>query len=100
MTFFIDSEEWKRWVEYEVLIECINMEVAWHSARLDEAGDDTEQGRIHFNGIKAAVELRKSLRPHDESTVIRAWRTLDDMKTVRNQNDNQLQHMMSLAQNE
>ena len=78
-------------MDYEVLIECIMMEVAWHSARFDEAGDDTEQGRLHSNAITALVKLRKSLNPRDESTVKRAWITLEAMEAERKQNDNQTQ---------
>jgi len=82
----IDSEEWKRGLEYEVLHECIIMEIAFHGAKLDEAGDDTEQGRVHFNAMKALIEMDKTIYYRDESTIRRGWIALRAMEADRKKN--------------
>ena len=98
MVFSIDSEEYKRGLKYEVIIECITMEMAYHSAHRYEAGRDTEHGRIHFEAMKALKKLRDSLNPRDESTVRNAWLTLDAMRASRMKTVNQSEPA-PLAQN-
>ena len=83
MNLSINSEKYKRGLEYEVLDECISIEMAYHGARLHEAGDDSEQGRLHLKAIKALKELSDSIDLDDKSTIEGAWFTLDAMKAER-----------------
>ena len=83
MIFEIDQERYNQRLEYEVFCECITNEMAWHGARLDETGDDTEEGRTHYAEMISLKKLRDSVRVRDESTLKRARQILDDMKTKR-----------------
>lgn len=86
MVFSRDEEKYRRGLKYEVLDECITIEIAWHNARLDKAGDDSEQGRKHFAAIKALVNLSESLHVDDES-IERGWLVLNEMKAKRTAGD-------------
>ena len=88
----INSEEYKRGLRYEVLCECINMEMAWHSARLHEAGNDSKQGRVHFDAMMVLKKLRDSAHVCDESTINRAWRVLRNMEADRGLTTNRPEH--------
>ena len=86
VTFFIDSEDYQRGLKYEVLDECITLEIAWHNARLDEAGDDSEQGRLHSAAITALVNLSESIHVDDES-IKRGRQVFREMKAKRESGD-------------
>jgi uncharacterized protein YpiB (UPF0302 family) len=83
MTFSRDPEKYKRGLDYEVFSECITIEMAHRNALLHEAGDDTEEGRAHFETIKALKKLDESIDLQDESTFKSAWLVLDEMKAER-----------------
>jgi hypothetical protein len=85
----INSEKYKRGLEYEVFCECVTIEMAWHGARLDKSGDDSEEGRLHFAAMKSLKELRDSVDLHDENSIKRAWLVLKAMKADRKEVANQ-----------
>jgi hypothetical protein len=79
----INSEKYRRGLEYEVLDECITIEMAHRNALRYEAGKDTEQGRLHFEAMLALNELSDSLDPRDESSVRNGWIALKAMQAER-----------------
>ena len=85
----INSEKYKRGLEYEVFCECVIIEMAWHGARLDKAGDDSEEGKLHFAAMKSLKELRDSVDLHDENSIKRAWLVFNAMKIDRKEAANQ-----------
>ena len=82
----LDSEEYKLGLRYEVLDECITNEMAWHGARLHEAGDGSEQGRKHSEAMMALVKLSESICVNNES-IERGRRILNEMKAKRQAGD-------------
>ena len=83
MNLSINSEKYKRGLEYEVLSECINIEIAERNALRYEAGKDTELGQIHFEAMIALRKLHDSVRVRDENTIKKAWVVLDAMEAER-----------------
>jgi len=86
MVFSRDEEAYQRGLSYEVLDECITIEIAWHSARLDEAGDGSEQGRLHSAAMTALHNLSESIHVDDES-IERCRSIFRDMKAKRKAGD-------------
>ena len=79
----LDSEEYKLGLEYEVLSESINLEIAHHSELMHEIGAGCDEAQAHRDEIIALVKLRNSVRVRDESTIKNAWLVLDAMKAAR-----------------
>ena len=83
MIFEVDEEKYRRSLDYEVLSECITCEMAYRNRLRYEAGKDTEQGRLHFEAMKALKKLDNSVNIDDENTVKSAWNVLRAMRAER-----------------
>jgi hypothetical protein len=85
MSATISSKEYKFGVDYEVVCELINGEVAHHFAQLYELGEDSVLGALHLKSMDALQQIRDTLNPNDPATVRIALLALDAMRADREQ---------------
>lgn len=90
MSASINSKEYRFGVDYEVVRELINGEVAHHFAQLYELGKDSMLGVLHHKSIEALKQIRDTLNPNDPETVRIALLAIDAMQADR-------EHVVSLT---
>jgi hypothetical protein len=85
MSVAVTSKEFRFGVDYEVVCELINGEVAHHFSQVYELGEDSVFGALHLKSIDALQQIRDTLNPNDSETIRIAMLALDAMRADREQ---------------
>jgi len=70
-------------VEYEVLRNSLNKEIAYHAHTASQAGHESPKGTRHMNMVRNLTDLRDSVSPFDEQQIQMIATLLQDIQLDR-----------------
>jgi len=73
-------------VEYEVLQNSLNKEIAYHVNIAREAGHETATGTEHMSMARRIADIKDSISPFDEQQIQTVSTLLEDVRLHRTEN--------------
>jgi len=86
----ISIETYSTGVEYEVLLDSLDQEIAYHITAARRVGHQTKEGAEHMNMARNLVDIQHSISPFDEQQICMLSTLLQDVQFHRRDYQNVL----------